>query len=198
MSARRTLLLFAFLVSPRSGAAQGAPPATDVFARATEPELDSLYGPLVYLMRPEERGVYPGLSLAGKRDFLERFWAARDPTPGTPENQAEDTFNGRIAVVNRRFAERGTSDIQGWRTDRGRIFLESGPPDIILGRRGPGVAVPYEVWKYLRGTIRKYGFVDLTGFGNYTLVYSTDPAEPSRPEWQVLVGEQTADEVVRF
>ena len=35
-------------------------------AHAAERELDSMYGPLVYLMRPEERGIYPSLSLAGK------------------------------------------------------------------------------------------------------------------------------------
>ncbi len=167
-------------------------------AHAAERELDSMYGPLVYLMRPEERGIYPSLSLTGKREFLRRFWAQRDPTPGTLKNEAEETFNARIAVVNRKFRERGTGDVPGWRTDRGRIFLEYGPPDITLGRRGPGVAVPFDVWKYTRGKMRKYCFVDLTGFGNYVLVYSNDPAEPSRPQWEVLMGDEYVDEVLRF
>ena len=66
-------------------------------------------------------------------------------------------------------------------------------------RRGQGVAVPFDVWKYTRGSkMRKYCFVDLTGFGNYVLVYSNDPAEPSRPDWWLLMGDEYADEVRRF
>jgi len=200
MIARRTSVLLASLLIPPTSRAQMDPAAApNPLARAAESELDSMYGPLVYLMRPEERGIYPSLSLAGKREFLQRFWAQRDPTPGTPKNEAEETFNARIAVVNRRFHERGTDDVPGWRTDRGRIFLEYGPPDITLGRRGPGVAVPFDVWKYTRSNkMRKYCFIDLTGFGNYALVYSNDPAEPSRPDWWVLMGDEYADEVRRF
>ncbi len=195
-------LILAVSASARGAPAQAdsspAPPA-DRFANLAEGQLDSVYGPVAYLMRPDERGIYPGLTVAGKRTFLRQFWARRDPTPGTPRNEAEETFNARIAVVNRKFRERGTDNVPGWRTDRGRIFLEYGAPDITLGRRGPGVAVPFDVWKYTRTSkVRKYCFVDLTGFGNYVLVYSNDPAEPSRPQWEVLMGEEYVDEVLRF
>ena len=185
-------------VGPAAQAQADSSRAPDRVANFSEVQLDSLYGPLLYLMQPDERGVYPALSLAGKREFLRRFWAQRDPTPGTPKNEAEETFNARIAAVNRKFREGGTSDVPGWRTDRGRIYLQYGPADITLGRHGPGVAVPFEVWKYTRGKFRKYCFVDLTGFGNYVLVYSTDPAEPSRPEWRVLLGDEYAADVLRF
>ena len=196
---RVTGVLFGLLAVGLAAHAQAdSGPAPDQLASFSEVQLDSLYGPLLYLMQPDERGVYPALSLAGKREFLRRFWAQRDPTPGTPRNEAEETFDARIAAVNRKFSEGGTSNVPGWRTDRGRIYLQHGPPDITLGRRGPGVAVPFELWKYTRGKMRKYCFVDLTGFGNYVLVYSNDPTEPSRPEWWVLLGNAYADEVLRF
>ena len=201
MRPRRTWLLLVSLLLPTIGRSQADSATTpDPFLRAIEAELDSMYGPLVYLMRPEQRGVYPSLSVAGKRQFLRRFWAERDPTRGTPRNEAEEAFNKRIAVVNRKFHERGEGGggVPGWRTDRGRIYLEYGPPDITLSRRGPGRTPPFEVWKYTRGKPRKYCFVDVTRFGNYALVYSTDPREPSRPDWRQLLDDQAYEETLRF
>src|SRR6266566_2719032 len=52
----------------------------DRFAVATTAQLDSLYGPLLYLMQPDERGIYPTLTPSGKRDYLRRFWSRREPT----------------------------------------------------------------------------------------------------------------------
>src|SRR5437879_9508577 len=83
----------------------------DRFADATTAQLDSLYGPLLYLMQPDERGIYPTLTASGKRDYLRRFWARRDPTPGTAENELEADFYARIAEANRRFREIGRAHV---------------------------------------------------------------------------------------
>lgn len=201
MARLATGCLICLLLAPCGAGAQTlgvSPSSGDQLSGASELQLDSLYGPLLYLMRPDERGIYPELSLKGKRDFLRRFWAQRDPTPGTPKNEAEDTFDLRIAEVNRKFRVTGTDTIPGWRTDRGRVYLEYGPPDIVLTRRLPGPNPPYEVWKYMRGKLRKYCFVDVTRFGAYVLVYSSDPAEPTRSDWRELVGDNAYIEVMRF
>jgi len=182
---------------PATGAPTPFALVADPFARADETALDSLYGPLIYLLRPEQRGIYPSLSVSGKRAFLRSFWAERDSGRTAPRHPAEDVFNARIAQVDRKFRE---GEVAGWRTDRGRIYLAAGPPDIILSRRGAGLALPFEVWKYTRGTSqpRKYCFVDLTWFGNYVLVYSNDPAMPARADWRVLLGEAASEDVLRF
>ena len=192
------LLIAVFLAPGTSGAQALGVAARDQLAGASEPQLDSLYGPLMYLMRPDERGIYPELSVDAKRDFLRRFWAQRDPTPGTAKNEAEDSFNARIADVNHRFSIKGTDTVPGWRTDRGRVYLEYGPPDIVLTRRLPGPNPPYEIWKYTRGKMLKYCFVDVTRFGAFVLVYSNDPREPTRSDWRELVGDKAYEEVVRF
>jgi len=173
----------------------------DRFANLSEIQLDSLYGPLIYLMRTEERGIYPGLSLAGKREFLRHFWAQRNPAPGSPANAAEVTFRKRLGEGNQKFhvvGGAGAGEVPGWRTDRGRVYLEVGPPDIVLNRRDPGPSRPFEVWKYTRGKFRKYCFVDLTRFGNYVLVYSSDPHEARRPEWRDLLDDDAYADIVRF
>lgn len=185
-------LLVAVLVVPVLAAAQADPSRPrDRYETATDVQLDSLYAPLVYLMHEDEQGTYPSLSVPEKRDFLRRFWARRDSTPKTRKNETEEQFNARIGTVNQKFAEHGASEIPGWRTDRGRIYLQYGPPDITLSRRGMGPTLPFSVWKYTHDPTRprKYCFVDITGFGNYVLVYSNNPREPSRSDWRQLLGD---------
>ncbi|HYT82070.1 MAG TPA: GWxTD domain-containing protein [Gemmatimonadales bacterium] len=192
-------LLLALATIPAAWAQQGdSSVARDRFVDATEARLDSLYEPLLYLMKADERGIYPALSVKAKRDYLRRFWTRRDPTPGTPENELADEFYARVADANRRFREGGAFRIPGWRTDRGRIFIKYGPPDEVLSRPRPPGSLPYEVWKYTRKRLLKYCFVDLTRFGNYALVWTDDRLERSEPNWRQLLGGEAYEEVVRF
>ena len=192
-------LLFALATIPAARAQQGdSSVARDRFVDATEARLDSFYEPLLYLMKANERGIYPALSVKAKRDYLRRFWTRRDPTPGTPENELADEFYARVADANRRFREGGAFRIPGWRTDRGRIFIKYGPPDAVLSRPRPPGSLPYEVWKYTRKRLVKYCFVDLTRFGNYALVWTDDRLERSEPNWRQLLGGEAYEEVVRF
>lgn len=179
-------------------AAAPAPPVRDAFEGRSEAQLDTLYAPLVYVMTEAEQGVYPGLSVEGKRNYLRQFWARRDPNPATPRNEAQEDYYRRIADANQRFREGGSAQIPGWRTDRGRIFLKYGPPDEVLSRPQAGVGNPYEVWKYTRGRPLKYAFLDQTRFGNYALIWTDDRREPSRPNWQELLGPDAVLDVERF
>jgi len=170
----------------------------DVFGRYTEQQLDSLYRPLVHIQERGERGVYEGLSLDGKRNYLRQFWAHRDPTPGTPGNEAQDEFYRMIDKANDEFREGGAGDIPGWRTDRGRIFIRYGPPDEMLRRPASGPTRPYEVWKYTHGRARRFVFYDETGLGHYALIYTDERREPSRSDWEQLLGPEAVDDVRRF
>jgi GWxTD domain-containing protein len=172
--------------------------APDVFAQMSEAQLDTLYGPLVYLMTSDEMGVYSTLTVEGKRGFLRRFWSKRDPTPGTTANEFQDAFYQRIKEANRRFREGGAAEIPGWRTDRGRIYIKYGAPDEVLQRPQAGNTLPYEVWKYTRSRALKYVFLDQTQFGNYALIWTDDRREPSRPNWQSLLGPEAVQDVERF
>jgi GWxTD domain-containing protein len=163
---------------------------TDVFATKTEAQLDTLYRPLVYIMESGERGIYEGLSVEGKRNYLRAFWQRRDPTPGTPGNEAQDDFYGLVAYATRAYREGGAAEVPGWRTDRGRIFLR-------YGAQASGTQ-PYEVWKYTHGRLRKFVFYDTTGLGHYELIYTDEQREPSRSDWQELLGREAVEDVTRF
>ncbi len=173
-------------------------PFRDMFAALNEAQLDSVYGPLLYLMTAEEHGIYSTLTVEGKRSFLRKFWSARDPTPGTPQNEALNRFYAAIAEANRRFREGGAGEVDGWRTDRGRIFIRYGSPDEVLSRPQAGSTRPYEVWKYTRVRPRKFVFFDATAFGHYELIWTDERREPSRPNWQQLLGPEAVEDVERF
>ncbi|HET9386304.1 MAG TPA: GWxTD domain-containing protein [Gemmatimonadales bacterium] len=174
------------------------PPAADAFETMSEAQLDTVYAPLIYLMTSDETGIYPSLTVEGKRSYLRRFWAKRDPTAGTARNEEQEAFYARIAEANRRYREGGAAEIPGWRTDRGRIFIKNGPPTEILRRPQAGNTLPYEAWKYSRDRALKYVFMDLTQFGNYALIWTDDRREPSRPNWASLLGPEGVEDVARF
>lgn len=158
-------------------------------ATLSEAELDEAYGPLVYVMTASEQGMFSSLSVEGKRTWLRQFWARRDPSPGTPRNEERERFYAAITEANRRYREGGASAIPGWNTDRGRIFIKYGAPDEVFQRKVQQGRQPYEIWKYTRSRSLQYVFMDLTQFGNYTLIFTNDVRERSRPDWQNLLGE---------
>lgn len=81
---------------------------------------------VVYILTPEERAVFVRLSTSEEKDqFIEQFWARRDPDPRTAHNEFKEEHYRRIAYVNEHFK----SGEAGWKTDRGRIYILYGPPD---------------------------------------------------------------------
>ena len=178
--------------------AQATVAASDVFAQMSEAKLDTLFAPLFYLAPVSELSVYRGLTLEGKRRFLREFWRQRDPTPGTPDNELQQSFYQRLAEANRRFREGGAAEIPGWRTDRGKILILHGEPDDIMRRPSNGPSNPWEAWKYTRPKPLKYVFYDQTRLGNYQLVYTDDRNEKGMPGWERMVGQDAVNDIARF
>jgi hypothetical protein len=54
------------------------------------------------------------------------------------------------------------------------------------------------VWKYTHGRLRKFVFYDMTGLGHYELIYTDEQREPSRTDWQELLGREAVEDVTRF
>jgi GWxTD domain-containing protein len=170
----------------------------DLFSEADEARLDSLAQPLVFLVESQrELALYRTLTTEGKRRFLREFWARRDPTPGTPENEARTEFYRGVAYANEAFKESGRADVPGWNTDRGRIYLKNGRWD-ELDTKPAASPRPYEVWKYTRGRGRYYVFQDQTGIGHYTLIGTNDNREVGRSGWERLLGVDGAKDAYQF
>ena len=133
---------------------------------------------VAYIISEEERAAFKRLTTDGEREhFIEQFWLRRDPTPGTPANEFKEEHYRRIAYANNRFS---TQKVEGWRTDRGRIYIVYGPPDEIESHPAGGGQVspyPYEQWLYhhIEGVADNVimDFVDQTQTGDYRM--TSDP-----------------------
>ncbi len=98
--------------------------------------------------RPEQRAWQQ--AIRSGRDsmdaFLERFWTAHDPTPGTPANEFRDRIIVRLEIARRQFAldrrNPGPAD------DRLVPFVVYGPPrEIETDVIGPGLFYEYWIWR---------------------------------------------------
>jgi GWxTD domain-containing protein len=128
------------------------------------------------LLDSQSEETFTQLEPGEREKFFQDYWKARDPTPGTAENEALAEFLKRMEFANRSFSRIG--QLKGMFTDMGRVYIRYGPPDEILKQvlpagdqtleealddiernesrpaydvrqQGPGGDIrPYEVWIY--------------------------------------------------
>jgi GWxTD domain-containing protein len=102
---------------------------------------------VVYIITPTERDVFRKLQTDRERDlFIEAFWKHRDPTPATPENEFKTEHYRRINYANHFLGRE--SPKEGWRTDRGRVYIILGEPNDINRMQGKQELYDCEVWFY--------------------------------------------------
>lgn len=115
-----------------------------------------------------------------RRTAFNEFWNKLDPTPGSTTNEIKTEFYRRVRVANESF---GHMTREGWKTDRGRIYISHGEPDEIDDYPYSLSSVPYQEWHYYRdGIYRKFTFVDLNLDGDYRLQYPYD-GRGQRPDF---------------
>jgi GWxTD domain-containing protein len=95
--------------------------------------------------------------------FVE-FWKNRDPNPTNEQNQAFAEYFRRVAYADENFSHY----VEGWRSDRGMVFIILGSPDNIDRHPFEYDSKPYEVWQYY-DLNHSFVFMDETGFGDYRL-----------------------------
>ena len=137
---------------------------------------------VLYIISEAECSTFARLTSGEARErFIGQFWARRDPTPGTPRNEFKEEHYRRIAYADDRFR----SIRRGSKTDRGRIYIQQGPPDEIeshpaggtytppAGKGGFSSARPFEVWLYREtgttGADSLVKFIDSDSDGEYSL-----------------------------
>jgi GWxTD domain-containing protein len=89
----------------------------------------------------EELSTYAQLQTTQQRDdFIAQFWARRDPTPGTPENEFRDEYDRRTRLARQQYTIPDFPGVFGHDTDRGRVHVMFGAPDNIdKGEIGAGL-----------------------------------------------------------
>jgi len=134
-----------------------------------------------YIITKEEEKLFKNLSREERPAFVTDFWKKRDPDPETEDNYFKELYFARMAYANDRFR----AGKPGWLTDRGRIYILLGRPDLInenptgrFAHERPSIVWTYEkkLHSQLRATM-DFAFVDLKGTNDYQLVNDINIAD---------------------
>jgi GWxTD domain-containing protein len=130
-------------------------------------DIDKAIEELVYIAKGNEIDYIKDAATTDDKQkrFIE-FWEKHNPTPKEPNNELMEEYYARVDYANKNFG--GYMD--GWKTDRGMVLIQFGPPQNIERHPFDADNKPYEIWFYY-GQNREFIFVDETGFGDYRLQY---------------------------
>lgn len=177
------------------------------FVKSSEPQKEKPFkekalDEIWYISTPAQQKALKKLKTQEEvNEFLRDFWKKSDPTPGTPENEFQDEYYRRLAYANEHFGDHR----EGWKTDRGRVYILYGPPAQIERLPWTQVSFPhsgttiktFEFWVYDRPPgenekpnffsnfyqgSAKFVFADQEGSGEYTQIYSSEKGEKSDPQ----------------
>jgi len=114
------------------------------------------------------------------------YWINRDSiNPG----ESWMRFLLSIEECNRQFS---TPLRKGYLTDRGRVFLNYGPPNTISESNGQSLTYPYQIWHYYildeSQRNKRFVFFNRTGALNeFELIHSDARGEPYNDKWKDII-----------
>ena len=132
--------------------------------------------------------------------YIVSFWQRQNPTD---PYKAWMQYKSQLAVAQKLF---GTQYLRPYYTDRGRVFLQYGPPNVRSERPNEPFAYPYEIWQYyemknpitgIRQTNRRFVFWNReAATNNYELLHSDAIGEQKNERWEMVLynrGKGTTD-----
>lgn len=159
------------------------PVLSTMFGSMSIEELDDMFSKSKYIASEAEKDKYEALTTVdAKREFMYTFWKARDENPSDDKNQYFQDYLKRVYEANERFT---AGKKEGWKTDKGRVYLIYGRPSEIDRYPNQIETKPYEIWRYesVEGGV-VFIFGDITGFNDYQLLHSTKRGELRDESWQ--------------
>ncbi len=132
--------------------------------------------------------LYSSLEL--KKKFFYTFWAKHKPQDPAGGWQS---YKGEVALVNKIFSTRIK---KGYSTDRGRVYLQYGPPNTRTERPTEPSAYPYEIWHYYKinqFSNKKFVFWNQDLVSNdYELLHSDMFGEVRNQNWENYLSKRTS------
>ncbi len=125
------------------------------------------------------------------KSYFYSFWLERDKA--NPQ-EAWEEYLRRVMEVNKDFK---SMLIPGYKTDRGRVYLQYGRPNVISEQYHEPAAYPYEIWHYYQlndQRDRKFVFYshDLVT-NDFLLIHSNAIGEVNNYRWQTIIYRRTWD-----
>jgi len=154
------------------------------YSNKSETEIENDFDKMIYVMSDKDQDKFENLkTLNDKRKFLFDFWKAKDINPNTQVLESKIEYFKRVSEANKSYKEAYT---EGWKTDRGRIYIIYGKPDDVEKYPFESQSKSYEIWKY--NSIEGGGecsFVEIQqATGVYKLVHSTFRNELRNMDWK--------------
>ena len=126
-------------------------------------EIDEVIGVMRYVLPYSEYKQLKGKDDSEKWEAINTYWKEKDPTPETTENELLSELNDRVKFSNKNFSIL----MHGWRSDRGRIYIIYGEPQMVDESFQDNRGYNYQKWVYANG--KEFLFIDRTMSGDYTL-----------------------------
>ncbi|MFQ5799347.1 MAG: GWxTD domain-containing protein, partial [Bacteroidota bacterium] len=170
-------------VEEETPATAGGDVLASEYAMMNESQIDLEFSQSRYIQSDVERDQYKALQgVEAKRKFVYEFWLRRDLDPTTLVNEAKREYFARLSYANENFR---SSFREGWKTDRGRVYIVYGPPDEYDRHPSEVDTRPYELWYYynIQGGV-EFVFADRMGFRDYELLHSTHRDELRDDYWR--------------
>lgn len=155
--------------------------ATGAFAQLSTENTAWGNGPVKNLMTKDEARRWKAIQKdTDAKAFVDLFWAKRDPSPATPQNEYREQFDLFVTEANKRFT---TPKMEGALSDRGRVLLALGAPTKLgkLGGKTTGGAfaeegevegltsLPTEKWIYEPAQVPAY--LVKAGYKSFDVVF---------------------------
>jgi GWxTD domain-containing protein len=154
-----------------------------MYAALSQKYVDWAKGPAKWLMTGEEQKKWKSVGTDEQaQEFIDLFWARRDPTPGTFINEFKQEFDARVKYAEENLGHRQVSGplsdkgraviVLGFPTNNGKFFKQKGAtnaaPNDFYGSGGGGGGVEggfagggmmgeREVWTWDKEDAQKFG-----------------------------------------
>jgi GWxTD domain-containing protein len=133
---------------------------------ASVDNIDDAIAQLIYIANPDElEYMKDGENDEQKTTRFLEFWKSKDPSPGNDENEVFEEYFRRVNYTNEQYSHY----TEGWKSDRGMVFIILGAPNNIDKHPFDYDQKPYEIWQYYELNY-SFTFLDQTGFGDYRLI----------------------------
>lgn len=143
-----------------------------------------------YIRNTNETNEYNKLTTVDeKRKFMFNFWRKRNLNPNSTLNLYKVEYFKRVNEANFRYKQ---GFLEGWKSDRGRIFIMYGAPSEIEAHPNEADSKGYEIWTY--ESLANQGsavcvFAEREiGSGYYYIVHSTIRGELRDDDWANKIG----------
>ena len=126
-------------------------------------DIDEMVGVMRYILTYSEYRKLKEKNDSDRWETINTYWKGKDPSPETPENELLEELNERVKYSNKNFSIL----MHGWRSDRGRIYIIYGAPQLVDDSYQDNMGYYYQKWVYSNG--KEFIFIDRTMSGDYTL-----------------------------